>query len=103
MLSEHVIDVSRTTTELHGPKVTVKVYANQKPLTIKNTRDALKQRTAAYKSGLEIGNMVESKAALYNVRIAVNSAKREYGERMESKFQQGDLRSVWQGMKTMTD
>ena len=25
------------------------------------------------------------------------------GRRCESKFQQGDLRSVWQGLKIMTD
>ena len=47
--------------------------------------------------------MDDYKAAAYNVRKVVKDAKREYGEKMESKFQQGDLRSVWQGLKIMTD
>ena len=47
--------------------------------------------------------MDDYKAAEYNVRKVVKDAKREYGEKMESKFQQGDLRSVWQGLKIMTD
>ena len=37
--------------------------------------------------------MDDYKAAAYNVRKVVKDAKREYGEKMESKFQEGDLRS----------
>ena len=103
VLTENVVNIISTTTDMHVPKVTVKVFENQKPWINNNTRNALKQRTAAYKLGLETGNMDDYKAALYNVRKVVKDAKREYGEKMESKFQQGDLRSVWQGLKIMTD
>ncbi|KAJ8383074.1 hypothetical protein SKAU_G00038520 [Synaphobranchus kaupii] len=47
--------------------------------------------------------MEDYKAAAYNVRRTVKEAKKEYGEKMEQKFKQGDLRSVWQGLNTMTD
>lgn len=103
VLTENVIDVILTTTDMHVPKMTVKIYGNQKPWINKNTRNSLKHCAAAYKSGLEIGNMEDYKAAVYKVRKAVKDAKREYGEKVESKLQQGDLRSVWQGLKIMTD
>ena len=93
VLTENVVNIISTTTDMHVPKVTVKVFENQKPWINNNTRNALKQRTAAYKLGLETGNMDDYKAAAYNVRKVVKDAKREYGEKMESKFQEGDLRS----------
>ena len=82
MLTENVVDIISTTTDMQVPKVTVKISENQKPWINKNTRNALKQHTAAYKSGLETGNMDDYKAAAYTVRKVVKDAKREYGEKM---------------------
>ena len=98
VITENVVDIISTTKDMQVPKVT-KIYKNQKPWINKNTQNALKQRTVAYKSGLETDNMDDYKAAAYNVRKIVKDAKREYGEKMDSKFQQGDPR----GLKIMTD
>ncbi|KAI5618092.1 gastrula zinc finger protein XlCGF28.1-like [Silurus asotus] len=47
--------------------------------------------------------MDEYKAASYSVRRAVKDAKRRYGSKLESQFQQGGSRSLWQGLRTITD
>ncbi len=41
--------------------------------------------------------------AAYNVRRAVKEAKRDYGKKVELQFQEGNPRSLWQGLRTMTD
>ncbi|XP_062844896.1 uncharacterized protein LOC134303416 [Trichomycterus rosablanca] len=69
----------------------------------KTVRDALNSRTAAYSAGLISGNMEEYKAASYGVRRAVKEAKRRYGEKIETQFQQSDSRTLWQGLRTITD
>ncbi len=52
---------------------------------------------------LQSGNMDNYKAAAYNVRRAVKEAKRDYGKKVELQFQEGNPRSIWQGVITMTD
>ncbi|KAI5103635.1 up-regulator of cell proliferation isoform X2 [Silurus meridionalis] len=47
--------------------------------------------------------MDEYKAACYSVRRAVKDAKRRYGRKLESQFQQGGSRNLWQGLRTITD
>ncbi|RXN04567.1 immunoglobulin superfamily member 1-like isoform X3 [Labeo rohita] len=42
------------------------------------------------------------KAASYGVRRTVRDAKRRYRERLKSHFHQGDTRSMWQGLRTIT-
>ncbi|KAK3569826.1 hypothetical protein QTP86_005843 [Hemibagrus guttatus] len=43
------------------------------------------------------------KAASYNVRKAVKEAKQRYRRKLESQLQKSDSRSLWQGLKTLTD
>ncbi|KAK3507147.1 hypothetical protein QTP70_008621 [Hemibagrus guttatus] len=43
------------------------------------------------------------KAASYNVRKAVKEAKQRYGRKLESQLQQSDSRSLWKGLRTITD
>jgi hypothetical protein len=42
VLTENVVDIISTTTDMQVPKGTVKIYVNQKPWINKNTRNALK-------------------------------------------------------------
>ena len=63
-LTEQVINIICTATDLYAPKVKVRIFSNQKPWINKNTRNALKQRSAAYKLGLETGNMDAYKEAV---------------------------------------
>ncbi|KAK1803589.1 hypothetical protein P4O66_021005 [Electrophorus voltai] len=85
------------------PRTTIKKFPNQKPLVDRNIREALNSRTAAYNSGIISGNMDEYKSAAYGVRRAVREAKRRYGKKLETQFQQSGSRSLWQGLRTMTD
>ncbi|KAK3534953.1 hypothetical protein QTP70_002045 [Hemibagrus guttatus] len=43
------------------------------------------------------------KAASYNVRKVVKEAKQHYGRKLESQLQQRDSRSLWQGLRTITN
>ncbi|KAF7701119.1 hypothetical protein HF521_002284, partial [Silurus meridionalis] len=41
--------------------------------------------------------------ASYSVRRVVKKSKRRYGRKLESQFQHGGSRSLWQGLRTITD
>ncbi|RXN37493.1 hypothetical protein ROHU_002010 [Labeo rohita] len=84
-------------------KTTIRTFPNQKPWVDKTIRDALRSRTAAYNAGLASGDMVPYKAASYNVRKAVKEAKQHYGRKLESQLQQNNSRSLWQGLRAITD
>ncbi|KAK1790108.1 hypothetical protein P4O66_002413 [Electrophorus voltai] len=47
--------------------------------------------------------MDEYKSAAYGVSRAVREAKRRYGRKLETQFQQSGSRSLWQGLRTITD
>ncbi|KAK1806282.1 hypothetical protein P4O66_000151 [Electrophorus voltai] len=81
-------------------RATIKKFSNQKPWLDKTMREALNSHTAAYNAGIISRNMVEYKSAAYGVRRAVREAKRRYGRKLESQFQQSGSRSLWQGLRT---
>lgn len=39
----------------------------------------------------------------YNIKRVINDAKRRYRDRVESQFQLGDSRCLWQELRTVTD
>lgn len=84
-------------------KKTIRTFPNQKPWVDKTIRDVLRSRTAAYNKGLASGDMELYRAASYNVRKAVKEAKQRYGRKLESQLQQSDSRSLWQGLRKITD
>ncbi|KAK1802485.1 hypothetical protein P4O66_022156, partial [Electrophorus voltai] len=85
------------------PRITIKKFSNQKPWVDRTIREALNSRTAAYNAGIISGNMDEYKSAAYGVRRAVREAKRRYGKKLETQFQQSGSRSLWQGLRMITD
>ncbi|KAK1803647.1 hypothetical protein P4O66_020754, partial [Electrophorus voltai] len=85
------------------PRITIKKFSNQKPWVDRTIREALNSRTAAYNAGIISGNMDEYKSAAYGVRRAVREAKRRYGRKLETQFQQSGSRSLWQGLRMITD
>ncbi|KAK1798031.1 hypothetical protein P4O66_000528 [Electrophorus voltai] len=85
------------------PRTTIKKFPNQKPWVDKTIREALNSHTAAYNVGIISGNMDEYKSAAYEVRRAVREAKRRYGRKLETQFQQSRSRSLWQGLWMITD
>ncbi|KAK1803875.1 hypothetical protein P4O66_003817 [Electrophorus voltai] len=74
-----------------------------KPWVDRTIREALNSRTADYNAGIISGNMDEYKSAAYGVRRAVREAKRRYGKKLETQFQQSGSRSLWQGLRMITD
>ncbi|KAL1268386.1 hypothetical protein QQF64_033749 [Cirrhinus molitorella] len=85
------------------PTVTIRTFPNQKPWVDRSIRAAVNARSATYNSGLSTGDMSGYKVVSYGVRRTVRDAKRQYQERLESQFHQGDTRSMWQGLHTITD
>ncbi|XP_060729152.1 uncharacterized protein LOC132847667 [Tachysurus vachellii] len=84
-------------------KATIRMFPIQKPWVNKPIRDALRSRSAAYNTGLATGDMGEYKAASYSVRRVVKEAKWRYRRKLESQFQHGGSRSLWQGLRNITD
>ncbi|KAK1792086.1 hypothetical protein P4O66_001864 [Electrophorus voltai] len=82
---------------------TIKMFPNQKPWVNKTIRVALNSPTAGYNAGIISRNMDEYKSAAYGARRAVRKAKRRYGRKLESQFQQSGSRSLWQKLRTITD
>lgn len=101
--TEPVVDLISETTEATIPKTTVKSLHNQKSWNQWTIRDAINTLTAGYNLGLQSVHMDNYSAAAYNVRRAVKQAKGDYGKTVEQQFQEGNLRSMWQGLCTMTD
>ncbi|KAK1790078.1 hypothetical protein P4O66_002383 [Electrophorus voltai] len=85
------------------PRTTIKKLPNRKPWVDKTICEALNSRTAAYNAGIISGNMDEYKSAAYGVRRVVREAKRRYRRKLEAQFQQSGSRSLWQGLRTITD
>ncbi|KAK1806971.1 hypothetical protein P4O66_005464, partial [Electrophorus voltai] len=85
------------------PRITIKKFSNQKPWLDRTIRKALNSPTAAYNAGIISGNMDEYKSAAYGVCRAVGEAKRRYGKKLEIQFQQSGSRSLWQGIRMITD
>ncbi|KAK1802734.1 hypothetical protein P4O66_021276, partial [Electrophorus voltai] len=85
------------------PRTTIKTFPNQKPWVDRTIREALNSRTTAYNAGIISGNMDEYKSAAYGVRRAVREAKRRYGKKLETQFQQSGSRSRWLGLRTIMD
>ncbi|KAK1784286.1 hypothetical protein P4O66_003702 [Electrophorus voltai] len=76
------------------PRITIKKFSNQKPWVDRTIREALNSRTAAYNAGIiSGGKWGEYKSAAYGVRRAVREAKRRYGKKLETQFQQSGSRS----------
>lgn len=103
MFTEAVVGFIGKLADDTAERTIIRMFPNQKPWVDKNIRDALRSRTAAYNEGLVSGNMDLYKAASYNVRSVVRKAKRSYGEILESQLRQCDSRSLWKGLRTITD
>ncbi|KAK3537078.1 hypothetical protein QTP70_001224 [Hemibagrus guttatus] len=101
--TEAVVGFIRKLADDTVQKTIIRTFPIQKPWVDKTIRNALRSRAAAYNAGLASGGMDSYKAASYNFRKAVKEAKQRYGRKLESQLQQSDSRSLWQGLRTITD
>ncbi|KAI3376373.1 hypothetical protein L3Q82_016855 [Scortum barcoo] len=74
-------------------------FPNQKPWVNGEVRAKLKARTDAYNSG----DLEEYRKSRYALRRAISSAKRQYRDKVESHYKGSNTRSMWAGLKTLTD
>ncbi|KAI3373371.1 hypothetical protein L3Q82_006667 [Scortum barcoo] len=81
------------------PRITVRTFPNQKPWVNGEVRAKLKARTDAYNSG----DLEEYRKSRYALRRAISSAKRQYRDKVESHYKGSNTRSMWAGLKTLTD
>ncbi|KAI3354999.1 hypothetical protein L3Q82_004799 [Scortum barcoo] len=70
-----------------------------KPWVNGEVRAKLKARTDAYNSG----DLEEYRKSRYALRRAISSAKRQYRDKVESHYKGSNTRSMWAGLKTLTD
>ncbi|KAI3374506.1 hypothetical protein L3Q82_006321 [Scortum barcoo] len=66
---------------------------------MEEVRAKLKARTDAYNSG----DLEEYRKSRYALRRAISSAKRQYRDKVESHYKGSNTRSMWAGLKTLTD
>ncbi|KAI3364743.1 hypothetical protein L3Q82_000899 [Scortum barcoo] len=62
-------------------------------------KSKLKARADAYNSG----DLEEYRKSRYALRRAISSAKRQYRDKVESHYKGSNTRSMWAGLKTLTD
>ncbi|KAI3355346.1 hypothetical protein L3Q82_017886 [Scortum barcoo] len=84
----------------HVPRITVWTFSKQKPWVNGEVRAKLKARTDAYNSG----DLEEYRKSRYALRRAISSStKRQYRDKVESHYKGSNTRSMWAGLKTLTD
>ncbi len=82
-------------TEQATETVTIRTWVDR------TIHDAVNQCTTAYNAGLLSENMREYKASCYALRCVIRAAKHRYREIIESHFQLGDSRPMWQGLRAI--
>ncbi|KAI3363482.1 hypothetical protein L3Q82_012093 [Scortum barcoo] len=72
-----------------------RTFPNQKPWVNGEVRAKLKARTDS--------DLEEYRKSRYALRRAISSAKRQYRDKVESHYKGSNTRSMWAGLKTLTD
>ena len=76
-----------------------KVYPNNKPWVSKQLKKVLNEKKRAYLQA----DLVERREVQRTVRSEIRKARESYKNKIELKFKTDDIRTVWQGIKTMSD
>ncbi|KAI3357950.1 hypothetical protein L3Q82_016328 [Scortum barcoo] len=74
-------------------------YCTDIPKSVLTEKSKLKAQTDAYNSG----DLEEYRKSRYALRRAISSAKRQYRDKVESHYKGSNTRSMWAGLKTLTD
>ncbi|KAK3543143.1 hypothetical protein QTP70_011677 [Hemibagrus guttatus] len=78
---------------------TIKVFPNQKPWLDRKVRSLLKARNVAYRSG----DRLAYSNAQRELKKGITEAKQRYQQRIEGQFVNNNPRSMWRGIKAITD
>ena len=98
MATEVVTDYVKFCEDMIIPKRKIRIFPNSKPWVSKDIRDLLRRKQLAFKTG----DLVEKRKLQNELSQHIRQSKKEYGKKLEGKFRQGDPKSAWQGMKTIT-
>ncbi|KAI3362739.1 hypothetical protein L3Q82_001805 [Scortum barcoo] len=90
--------ISKCTEDVTSTR-TVTGYPNQKPWLNAEVRSLLKARDAAFRSG----DRLALRAARRQLTAGVKRAKAAYAQRIQGHFTSNDPRSMWRGIKCITD
>jgi hypothetical protein len=74
--------------------VTIRTYPNQKSWENGSIRAKPKSQTSVFNHGKVTGDMDMYKQTGYDLRKAINEAKRQYMEKVESQFKGSDKRRM---------
>ena len=76
-----------------------KVYPNNKPWVSKQLKKVFNEKKRAYFQA----DLAERREVQRTVRSEIRKARESYKNKIELKFKTGDMRTVWEGIKTMSD
>ena len=76
-----------------------KVFPNNKPWVSKQLKHVLNEKKRVYFRG----DLAERKGIQRTVRSEIRKARESYKHKIEIKFQTGDMRAVWDGIRIMSD
>ena len=76
-----------------------KVFPNNKPWVSKQLKHVLNEKKRVYFQG----DLAERKGIQRTVKSEIRKARESYKHKIEVKFQTGDMRAVWDGIKIMID
>ena len=79
------------------PTKVVKIFPNNKPWVTKSLKGILNKKKRVFYRG----TTTEKKQINMEVKNAIRQAKKQYKNKIESKFIAGNFRSAWQGIKNM--
>ena len=80
------------------PTKEIKIFPNNKPWITKSLKQTINKKKAAFQKG----NRGERKEVQKILRQEIKKAKIEYREKVEEKFQAGNMRDAWKGLKILT-
>ena len=92
-----ITDYVKFCEDLIVPEKVIKIYPNNKPWLTKDLRELVKRKQMAH-----INNNLQGKRQLRKeIKHLVNQCKKQCGSKIEHKFENGDPKSAWNGLKNI--
>ena len=98
-LVETITDYINFCTEICIPTKTIKIFPNNKPWISKNCKDIINQKKRIFSNK---SSDYEKKTVKGNLKQILKTDRLNYKRKIEKKFTENDMKSVWQGMKLMS-
>ena len=96
--TEVVTDYVNFCVDANIPRVTTKIFPNNKPWVSKELRDLLKLKERAR----TMGDRAEVRHVQKRIKREVESSKESYKDKIEGSFKENDPRSAWKTLQRVT-